>query len=406
MKVTPEAPLRFVDQADLFGLGQIALDVIGWGTGFLDYDNDGWLDLYAVNGSTFQEESDPTRLVPMRSFLFWNAGEQRLLRGGPAGRASRSPRPRVGRGASFADYDGDGDLDIADRGPRRRAAPGAQRGRQPARLGSGSSCAPRRGRHTADGACGARRPLRPGRACASRPRAGRSCAQVGGQSSYLSQEPPGEVFFGTGDAARDRRARGALAERPGAVLRGPAGAGHDPDPRGRRAAAGGRRGDEPSRAARRSWRLRARRPRVRGCRAPAGNEAASARDPQRQRVLDFWERLNAATEARSRRDLRRGRAPLRGGPRARPPARGRALLPRPVPPRAGPAERGARRLRAAGRGQPRERARAPRARRAARLARPARADGPRAGRAAPAARPRDQRRGDGARGAPGRGRCS
>jgi hypothetical protein len=26
--------------------------------------------------------------------------------------------------------------------------------------------------------------------------------QVGGQSSYLSQEPPGEVFFGTGDASR------------------------------------------------------------------------------------------------------------------------------------------------------------------------------------------------------------
>jgi hypothetical protein len=29
--------------------------------------------------------------------------------------------------------------------------------------------------------------------------------EVGGQSSYLSQEPPGEVFFGTGDAARVER---------------------------------------------------------------------------------------------------------------------------------------------------------------------------------------------------------
>ena len=63
MKVTPEAPLRFVDQADLFGLGQIALDVVGWATGFLDYDNDGRLDLFEVNGSTMQEDEDPSRLV-------------------------------------------------------------------------------------------------------------------------------------------------------------------------------------------------------------------------------------------------------------------------------------------------------------------------------------------------------
>ncbi len=86
---------------------------IGWGTGFLDYDNDGRLDLFAINGSTFQEEADPTRLVPMRSFLFWNAGEQGLLRGRGRRRARRSSTPMVGRGASFADYDGDGDLDIA-----------------------------------------------------------------------------------------------------------------------------------------------------------------------------------------------------------------------------------------------------------------------------------------------------
>jgi tetratricopeptide (TPR) repeat protein len=40
-----------------------------------------------------------------------------------------------------------------------------------------------------------------------------------------------------------------------------------------------------------------------GCRGPAVEEAGSARDPQRQRVLDFWNRLNAATEARTRRDF-------------------------------------------------------------------------------------------------------
>jgi tetratricopeptide (TPR) repeat protein len=40
-----------------------------------------------------------------------------------------------------------------------------------------------------------------------------------------------------------------------------------------------------------------------GCRGPAADETARTHDPQRQRVLDFWNRLNAATEARTRRDF-------------------------------------------------------------------------------------------------------
>jgi tetratricopeptide (TPR) repeat protein len=40
-----------------------------------------------------------------------------------------------------------------------------------------------------------------------------------------------------------------------------------------------------------------------GCRGPAADEAARTSDPQRQRVLDFWKRLSAATEARTRRDF-------------------------------------------------------------------------------------------------------
>jgi hypothetical protein len=202
MKVTPKAPLRFVDQADIFGLGQIALDVIGWGTGFLDFDNDGWLDLYAVNGSTFQEEADPTRLIPMRSFLFWNSGGTCFFEmGGRAGEPFTAPA--VGRGASVADYDDDGDLDVAivvhggalrlarnEDGNRRgwvrlvlRASPGA---RHPAADGS-----VRRSTTFATGAW-----VRLTAADKTQIRV------VGGQSSYLSQEPPGEVFFGTGDAPR------------------------------------------------------------------------------------------------------------------------------------------------------------------------------------------------------------
>jgi hypothetical protein len=108
----PEEPgLNFFDIADQTGLGQIALRFIGWGTSFLDYDNDGRQDLWVVNGSTFQDEKDPSRLVPMQMQLFWNKGpEEGYFEVGEA-LGELFETPRVGRGAAFGDYDNDGDTD-------------------------------------------------------------------------------------------------------------------------------------------------------------------------------------------------------------------------------------------------------------------------------------------------------
>ena len=105
-------PLRFADVADIVGLGQISLNVIGWGTSFLDYDNDGQLDLFVVNGSTFQEEKDPARLVPMKNFLFWQKSPEEGFFEVGAVSGPAFQKPRVGRGAAFADYDNDGDVDV------------------------------------------------------------------------------------------------------------------------------------------------------------------------------------------------------------------------------------------------------------------------------------------------------
>lgn len=107
-----QGPLRFMDVADTLGLGQVALPLVGWGTDFVDFDHDTRVDLFVANGSTFQESDDPSRLVPQPAALYWNGGVERGFFDispalGPAMRV-----PHVGRGAAFADFDADGDMDV------------------------------------------------------------------------------------------------------------------------------------------------------------------------------------------------------------------------------------------------------------------------------------------------------
>jgi enediyne biosynthesis protein E4 len=109
---TRSPSLRFMDISDQIGLGQISLDYICWGTSFMDFDNDGLLDLFVANGSTFEDELNPKLLVPMKNLLFQNRGEEEGFYevGGLMGEVFS--QRRVGRGAAFADFDEDGDMDI------------------------------------------------------------------------------------------------------------------------------------------------------------------------------------------------------------------------------------------------------------------------------------------------------
>lgn len=105
-------PLTFIDEADRYGLGQIAIDFVGWATSFFDYDNDGRLDLLVVNGSTLQDPADPARLIPMRSQLFWNRDSEGGFYDVSPVSGAWFQQATVGRGAALADYDNDGDLDV------------------------------------------------------------------------------------------------------------------------------------------------------------------------------------------------------------------------------------------------------------------------------------------------------
>jgi tetratricopeptide (TPR) repeat protein len=113
---TPEdvAPRRmqFRDDADRFGLGQIALSFVGFGTSFVDLDNDGRLDLFVVNGSTLQRDDQPELLVPQVDQVYWNGGRQRgFFEVGPVA-GPYFQRELVGRGGALADFDRDGDPDL------------------------------------------------------------------------------------------------------------------------------------------------------------------------------------------------------------------------------------------------------------------------------------------------------
>ncbi len=103
-------PIRFIDIADRVGLGQVALQFIGWGTEFADFDADGWLDLVVANGSTFETESTPPGLRPQAPFLFWNRHGQSFHDLAPMD--ENLAIPHVGRGVALSDWDDDGDLDL------------------------------------------------------------------------------------------------------------------------------------------------------------------------------------------------------------------------------------------------------------------------------------------------------
>ncbi len=104
--------VEFKDEADRYGVGQIALDFVGWGTFFFDYNNDGKLDLFVANGHTFQRRDAPQLLAPETGQLFWNRGVEHGFYDVSAAGGEYFHNPYVGRGAAFADYDNDGDLDI------------------------------------------------------------------------------------------------------------------------------------------------------------------------------------------------------------------------------------------------------------------------------------------------------
>ncbi len=103
--VAPEAGMHFTHYNDARGQYHY-VETFGSGAAFLDYDGDGYLDIYLVNGAPI--DSATATAAPTNQ-LYHNRGNGMFgARSSEAGAGDRG----YGMGVSAADYDGDGDTDL------------------------------------------------------------------------------------------------------------------------------------------------------------------------------------------------------------------------------------------------------------------------------------------------------
>ncbi len=178
----------YVDTAPQGDIGRVTRQTLGWGCFFFDVNLDGALDLLVVNGhldaALARGQGQPTHALPPHLFVNRGGRFEDIAPQVGGGFAD----PKIGRGASFADIDGDGDLDVlvtTNGGPARlyrNDTPG----------GSGAVRLRLRGVRANQDAIGAR---------VSATVAGRRVSRhVRSGSSYLSQSEL-TLTFGLGPAA-------------------------------------------------------------------------------------------------------------------------------------------------------------------------------------------------------------
>lgn len=94
-------------------LGKESFLFVGFGTGFFDADNDGWQDIFIVNGHILDNIEDTHDVLTYRQpdQLFRNKGDGTFQEVSESAGAYFQ-RAAVSRGALFGDYDNDGDVDL------------------------------------------------------------------------------------------------------------------------------------------------------------------------------------------------------------------------------------------------------------------------------------------------------
>ena len=89
----------------------MTLPYLGWATFFLDFDNDGALDLFFANGHIFPQVELSHESYRQRDFLLRGAGNFSFADVTDQVGLDQVP-VRSSRGGAYCDYDNDGDLDL------------------------------------------------------------------------------------------------------------------------------------------------------------------------------------------------------------------------------------------------------------------------------------------------------
>jgi hypothetical protein len=104
---------NFTDVSYQAGIAEVTIPFLGWGTGFLDFDNDGWKDLFAANGHVYPgvDKSDWGTTFAQRPLLFRNRrnGKFDVV---PAVKGTGLALLLTARGAAFGDLFNDGKIDV------------------------------------------------------------------------------------------------------------------------------------------------------------------------------------------------------------------------------------------------------------------------------------------------------
>jgi hypothetical protein len=126
-----DGDVSFTDLSYKSGVAQTTIPFVGWGDGFLDYDNDGWLDLFEVNGHVYPQvdQHDWGTTFAERPLLFHNVPLSAIAPASATAKGAAASKERgfeyikpvkgtglavvvPGRGAAFGDLFNDGKIDV------------------------------------------------------------------------------------------------------------------------------------------------------------------------------------------------------------------------------------------------------------------------------------------------------
>jgi hypothetical protein len=105
---------NFTEVSPEMGIAQITYPFLSWATEFIDYDNDGWKDIMAINGHLLPQvdHHDWGTTYAERPLLFHNVGHGKKFEIVPAVEGTGLADVIPGRGAAFGDLFNDGKIDV------------------------------------------------------------------------------------------------------------------------------------------------------------------------------------------------------------------------------------------------------------------------------------------------------